>query len=56
MQVDEEELLEFAETVNFDEYINDLEFRTALAVMKVRVLACEGWEVASVVGSGWKAE
>ncbi|EER12770.1 hepatocellular carcinoma-associated antigen, putative [Perkinsus marinus ATCC 50983] len=35
-QVDEEELLEFAETVNFDEYINDLEFRTALAVMKDR--------------------
>ncbi|KAF4699492.1 U3 snoRNP protein, partial [Perkinsus olseni] len=34
-QVDEEELLAFAESVNFDEYINDLEFRTALAVMKV---------------------
>ncbi|KAF4716395.1 U3 snoRNP protein [Perkinsus olseni] len=35
-QVDEEELLAFAESVNFDEYINDLEFRTALAVMKDR--------------------
>ncbi|KAF4740270.1 U3 snoRNP protein, partial [Perkinsus olseni] len=35
-QVNEEELLAFAESVNFDEYINDLEFRTALAVMKVK--------------------
>ncbi|EER15962.1 hypothetical protein Pmar_PMAR003421 [Perkinsus marinus ATCC 50983] len=35
-EVDEEELLAFAETVKFDEYINDLEFRTALAVMKDR--------------------
>ncbi|KAF4658208.1 U3 snoRNP protein [Perkinsus chesapeaki] len=35
-QVDEEELLAFAESVDFDQYINDLEFRTALAVMKDR--------------------
>lgn len=46
----------FAETVNFDEYINDLEFRTALAVMKVRTRPCCGrYRLLNIAGSSWKA-